>query len=330
MTSRARSCLIEFFAYWCPYCRNAAAELEPKIQQYYESRGGNADGIPVQLIAINVEPASPTQTTSLIYQYGLPVVLDDSSTLGVYDQYELGGIPLFVLINGAANTVPYGQWEILYHHAGYSIGGYTQFRTLIDSVMRDHDTDGDGIIDHLDNCPTIANSDQADADHDGIGDVCDNCPNVANSGQADQDHDGVGDVCDDDLDGDGVPNAQDSCPLVANSDQFDSDGDGVGQACDACPHNVPGVPVDATGCSTLNAPGDMDRDGDVDQSDFGLFQACLSGSIIAQTDPACAGAKLNADTVVDRLDLAIFPPLHQRGRYPGQSELRPMTDEVPP
>ncbi|MBN2165109.1 MAG: BNR-4 repeat-containing protein [Marinilabiliaceae bacterium] len=35
------------------------------------------------------------------------------------------------------------------------------------------DKDGDGIVDMIDNCPDVANTDQADADFDGIGDVCD-------------------------------------------------------------------------------------------------------------------------------------------------------------
>ena len=35
------------------------------------------------------------------------------------------------------------------------------------------DTDGDGIVDEQDNCPTTANPEQADADQDGRGDVCD-------------------------------------------------------------------------------------------------------------------------------------------------------------
>jgi hypothetical protein len=35
------------------------------------------------------------------------------------------------------------------------------------------DTDGDGVPDSTDNCPTVANTDQADADGDGIGDLCD-------------------------------------------------------------------------------------------------------------------------------------------------------------
>lgn len=35
------------------------------------------------------------------------------------------------------------------------------------------DSDGDGISDDTDNCPGVANPDQADSDGDGIGDVCD-------------------------------------------------------------------------------------------------------------------------------------------------------------
>jgi hypothetical protein len=57
------------------------------------------------------------------------------------------------------------------------------------------DADSDGVPDASDNCPTVANANQADADNDGVGDVCDNCPAVANADQADTDGDGVGDAC---------------------------------------------------------------------------------------------------------------------------------------
>jgi len=38
------------------------------------------------------------------------------------------------------------------------------------------DTDGDGVPNPNDNCPTVSNRDQNDIDNDGFGDVCDPCP----------------------------------------------------------------------------------------------------------------------------------------------------------
>ena len=37
----------------------------------------------------------------------------------------------------------------------------------------DTDSDSDGVIDSLDNCPDDPNADQLDTDNDGIGDACD-------------------------------------------------------------------------------------------------------------------------------------------------------------
>jgi|GEM_PF-1934895 len=47
------------------------------------------------------------------------------------------------------------------------------------------DSDGDGVNDALDNCPDVANADQADYDGDGMGDACD--PDDDNDGCADAD-----------------------------------------------------------------------------------------------------------------------------------------------
>lgn len=45
-----------------------------------------------------------------------------------------------------------------------------------------NDRDGDGIPNDQDNCPDVANSDQADRDSDGHGDACDACPDTPNPG----------------------------------------------------------------------------------------------------------------------------------------------------
>ena len=89
------------------------------------------------------------------------------------------------------------------------------------------DTDGDGIPDNEDNCPTIVNASQTDSDGDGLGDVCDNCILVANTTQADFDGDAIGDACD-------------RCPFdVAN----DADNDGVCGDVDLCPGTVADAPT---------------------------------------------------------------------------------------
>jgi hypothetical protein len=53
-------------------------------------------------------------------------------------------------------------------------------------------------------------------------------------------------------------------------------------------------------------PGDFDEDGDVDQEDFGRFQACYSGGGVTQSLPECREALLDEDDDVDLDDFTIF------------------------
>ena len=52
-------------------------------------------------------------------------------------------------------------------------------------------------------------------------------------------------------------------------------------------------------------PGDCDGDGDVDQSDFGCFQRCLSGEWVSYK-PSCGSADLDIDGDVDLNDFQVF------------------------
>jgi outer membrane protein OmpA-like peptidoglycan-associated protein len=115
------------------------------------------------------------------------------------------------------------------------------------------DTDGDGIPDSEDQCPTEAEDKDGfddedgcpdlDNDQDGIPDKLDKCPNEPEDKDGFQDDDGCPEV---DNDGDGIPDAQDKCPNdPEDKDGFqdddgcpdlDNDGDGIPDAMDKCPN----------------------------------------------------------------------------------------------
>jgi len=61
----------------------------------------------------------------------------------------------------------------------------------------------------------------------------------------------------------------------------------------------PSVPCD------VGFPGDFDLDGDVDQEDFGQFQACYTGDGV-QYETGCQKADFDNDFDVDVSDFNIF------------------------
>ncbi len=198
-------------------------------------------------------------------------------THGVLVGYTHGCSPL------GGNDMTPAEWQYLRGKIDEGMaGGWLEATTYSGLVARGGlnpplaagpaDTDGDGVPDATDNCPSRWNPDQADADGDGVGDVCDNCPGKF------------------------------------NPDQADSDGDWVGDACDQCPDTPPGVLVDPSGCarSTQTIREDLDGDSDVDVQDFQMFQACFNGPNRPPFGPGCNRADFDGDSDVDLGDFGLF------------------------
>lgn len=158
--------------------------------------------------------------------------------------------------------------------------------STVDKIATDcQDTDGDGVRDSEDKCPTVAGPKEMmgcpDSDGDKVADIEDKCPTVPGlatlMGCPDADGDGITDAEDKcpaiagtvafggcaDSDGDGVADPDDKCPSVKGLSAFagcpDSDGDGVEDSKDACPN--------AAGTAALGGCPDSDNDGVADNKD---------------------------------------------------------------
>ena len=124
--------VLDFFAWWCGPCRSSSPDVEKNVYQHFEERGGNKHGVPVTVIAVNIESDNPDRTDQFVEDAGLELAGDDLQRVAWNQFNEEGAIPMFVILNGVAGNSEYEQWEVLYKEAGYE--GARTFNVIIDKV----------------------------------------------------------------------------------------------------------------------------------------------------------------------------------------------------
>ncbi|MDQ3016698.1 MAG: OmpA family protein [Bacteroidota bacterium] len=219
------------------------------------------------------------ESTSIGVSAGLE--LFPHEVIALYGRYTYG-------VSNLDAREPAGDLE--YFNSNFQVG----FKLRLFGKVIPADTDGDGISDKDDACPTVSGlaSFQGcpDTDGDGITDASDKCPSIAGIFKydgcpiPDTDKDGVNDEIDKcinvvgtakymgcpvpDTDGDGVNDENDKCISVAGLEKYmgcpipDTDGDGVNDEMDKCP-TVAGLATN-DGCPNP----DRDNDGVPDAKDF--------------------------------------------------------------
>lgn len=171
------------------------------------------------------------------------------------------------------------------------------------------DTDGDTVIDALDNCPNVSNPLQKNNDGDAQGDACD----------TDDDNDGLDDVDEPtygtdpliaDTDNDGLSDGQEVNTYGTVPTNPDSDGDGV---TDGDEVNVYGIDPNASNRGDLGPRGTPD--GNINAGDLVVLTRLVLGSI-QPTALEQTLADLNGDRVLDAADVLLLQRAIMNGTAP--------------
>lgn len=134
--------LLDFFFATCGYCQQVAPVIKRDIADYYKAQNGNADGIPVVEIYINIGWFDNVSTTdAFMDQNGMEIVADDFTFdvfLSFFDNPDDAGTPHFVVVNGLTNSPSHLPWQILYNNGGFDSldpgATVNPIRAAIDSI----------------------------------------------------------------------------------------------------------------------------------------------------------------------------------------------------
>jgi hypothetical protein len=247
-------------------------------------------------------------------------VLNKSSSTTEYDAYivslnETGKFQWATAFGGAGNDtvralLTLSDGSII---AGGDFSGTVNFGNIPKSATNQdvfvwkfvHDMDDDGILDYVDNCLKIANSNQSNYDGDLRGDAC----------ETDDDNDGLHDVLDDcqygmmnwNQSNISLDHDQDGCRDI--DEDFDDDADGYNDSEDNCPSGIIDWVPDAI--NDLDQDGCRDEDEDLDDDDDSILDVDDNCQYLANFNQSnydedsqgdICDPDDDGDTVVDSLD----------------------------
>jgi hypothetical protein len=127
----------------------AAGQTATGIRDYYQNLKGNAHGLPVLHVAVNMEDLASyqSQTETFIAQHRFDPVCNDyvrSNNVTYNDGFVRLQLqpsnqrPVFAVINGVANSPTHAQWQLLVNQGSFGETDFSQeiaaWRTIIDSV----------------------------------------------------------------------------------------------------------------------------------------------------------------------------------------------------
>ena len=156
------------------------------------------------------------------------------------------------------------------------------------------DTDGDGVLDAVDNCVYVSNPDQGDADGDGLGDLCDDCTDADGDGFGDPDFASIAECASDcdDADARVSPDEEEICDGLDNDCDGEIDeGDGLDAATWYTDSDGDGYGDPDASVTACTAPDGTVSDGaDCDDAD---------GAVYLGADELCDGVDNDCDGVLD-------------------------------